>query len=828
MKKPGRRPPEGLSASVACLTRLAAAVLLVGAPLSLRAQVQPTQPTVQQPGVGISNSDIIARLQASGLSRTEVRARLQQMGYDPASADPYYDAIESGQPAPQGTASTTFLQQLQAIGIAVQSNQAGQLISSAGGGAGLDTVPVDDLARDTTSGGLPIFGRDLFQRPTSQFQPVTTGPVDPDYRIGPGDQISLVLTGDVEAAYTLDVTREGDIIIPDVGQVLVNGLTLRQLEDRLYSRLGEVYSGISRGAGASAHFQVSMGRLRSNQVFLIGEVERPGAYQVSSLSTVFNALYAARGPNVNGSMRRIEVRRGGQVVRVVDVYDYLLRGDSRNDIRLEQGDVIFVPIVGPQVSVKGAVRRQAVFELEVGDGLLEALAYAGGAGATAQLRRVQIDRILPPGQRQPGVNRVLVDVDLQTLFGSGDGGVALQDGDVVQVFAVAEERRNRLTVTGDVRRPGVFEWAPGMTLGSVIERAEGLAESAYTPRVHIYRLNPEDGSRRLVRTPLDPAAADEVVMADLDSVVVYSRAELRTPEEVTIRGHVKSPGTYALAAGMTVRDLILAAGGFREGADVALVDVARRPVSLVRTDTMAMIFEVPLSEEGGTAATDVVPEWVPSANEFGLQNADEVFVRQAEGFVRAAPVVVVGQVGTPGTYVLQSRQERLVSILRRAGWLTTEANPEGLRLVRAGSLVATELSRALTDSSSRYNLVLEPGDSIFVPAADPTVLVRGAVGFESRILFEPGKGLEFYIDRSGGYREDADKSRVSIEYQDGERATVDRVLFVRTSPDVRAGSTIYVPSEPPSERGFDWDAFLTRSLSIVSTTLTIIIAAQRL
>ena len=803
-------------------------LLLLGAVGTARAQTQTLPPGQIPPGAGMSNAEVVARLRASGMSREEVRARLQQMGYDSAIADPYFDSIESGQAPPQGNAPDTFLQQLQSIGVAVRSSQAGQPMS--GAGINPDTVPVDTLAvASEAMGGLPIFGRDLFQRPTSQFQPVLTGPVDPDYRLGPGDQISLVLTGDVEAAYSLDVTREGDIIIPDVGQVNVNGLTLRQLEDRLYARLGDVYSGITRGAGATAHFQASIGRLRSSQVFLIGEVERPGAYQVSSLSTVFNALYAARGPSVNGSMRRIEVRRGGEVIRTVDVYDYLLGGDSRNDIRLEQGDVIFVPLVGRQVSVKGAVRRPAIFELDQDDGLLEVLAYAGGVGATAQLRRVQIDRILPPGQRQPGIDRVLVDVDLRSLVGVGAAGMALQDGDVVQVFAVTEERRNRLTVTGDVRRPGVFEWSPGMTLGTVIDRAEGLAESAYTPRVHIYRLNVEDGSRRLVRTPLDPAAADEVVMADLDSVVVFSRAELRTAEEVTIRGHVKNPGTYALAQGMTVRDLILAAGGFREGADIRAVDVARRPDPTVRSDTTALIYDVALAAPPPTSvgAGRNVPEWVPAADEFVLQHDDQVFVRQAAGYVNLPPVAVMGEVATPGIYVLESRQERLVNVLRRAGWLTNNASPAGLRLVRDSNLVATDLQRAVERPSSAYNLVVEPGDSIFVPAADPTVLVRGAVGLESRVLYDAGRGIGYYIDRAGGYRDDADKDRVSIQYQDGERAAVDRFLFVRNAPDVRPGSTINVPMKADRE-GFDWDQFLARTLSIVSTTVTVIIAVDRL
>jgi polysaccharide export outer membrane protein len=454
---------------------------LVVRPLAGQTQEQARRTVEQQLGRSVSHAEIIDQLRQAGLSREQVRARLQQMGYDPDLADPYFDAMERGGGAPQGEASGDLLRTLREIGIAVR-------------GAGVDTIPTDGRLGDSlrveavrvdslAPGELPIFGRELFQRATSQFQPVVSGPVDPGYRLGPGDQIALILTGDVETAYTLDVTREGYVVIPDVGQVFVNGLTLRELEDRLYTRLGAVYSGVGRGPGATAHFQVSLGKLRTNQVFIIGEVERPGAYQVSSVATAFNALYEARGPNRNGSFRRIEVRRGGEVIRTIDLYDYLLHGDSRDDIRLEQGDVIFVPLVGAQVGIRGAVRRPATYEPGADDGLRDLLRYAGRLEAGAVVRRVQIDRILPPDSRRPGVDRVLVDVELQNLFARDGESIPLRDGDIVQVFSVSDERRNRLTLTGEVNRPGVYEWAPGITIWDVIDRGGGARGAGlYPPR----------------------------------------------------------------------------------------------------------------------------------------------------------------------------------------------------------------------------------------------------------------------------------------------------------------------------------------------------------
>jgi polysaccharide biosynthesis/export protein len=399
----------------------------------------------------------------------------------------------------------------------------------------------------------PIFGRALFRRTTTQFQPILSGPVDADYRLGPGDELVLFLTGDVELGYVLDVNREGYVIIPDVGQLFVNGLTLGELRSRLYERLGRVYSGVRRGPEATTQFQVSLGRLRANQVYLIGEVEWPGSYQVSAVATVFNALYTAGGPTRQGSFRRIEVRRGGRVVREVDIYDYLLRGDSRGDIRLEQGDIVFVPMAGAQVQIEGAVRRPAIYELRPEEGLRDLLAQAGGLKADAVVRRIQIDRILPPERRRPGVDRVLVDVDIYEVARPEGERIALHDGDIVQVFGVSEERRHRVSITGKVRRPGTYEWIPGGTLWDLIDRADGLDERAYTARAHIFRLNEADGSRRLIQAPLladeSGRALRDVALADRDSVVVLSREELSNPQTVAIDGFVKNPGTYALAEG---------------------------------------------------------------------------------------------------------------------------------------------------------------------------------------------------------------------------------------------------------------------------------------
>jgi protein involved in polysaccharide export with SLBB domain len=584
-----------------------------------------------------------------------------------------------------------------------------------------------------------------------------------------------------------------------------------------------------------------MGRLRTNQVFLVGEVERPGAYQVSSVATVFNALYQARGPNDNGSFRRIEVRRGGVTIRTVDVYDYLLRGDSHDDIRLEQGDVIFVPLAGVQVGIKGSVRRSAIFELKQGEGLRDLLSFAGGLQAEASLARIQIDRVLPPEQRRPGVERTLVDVDVRALLAGGPAP-RLYDRDLVSVFTVLGERRNRVVLNGEVRRPGVYEWQPGLTLWGVIERAEGLQEDAYTARAHVYRYDPRDGSRTLERIPLyaaTPGVRQDIQLADRDSVVIFSRAELRNREFVTIGGYVKHPATYPLAEGMSTRDLVLLAGGFVTGADESLAELSRLPDPSVRGANTSHLLYVRLSGASAPAqptrpsTRDSVGigqagagEWVPSAVETRLQDGDVLFIRKAPGYEPQRFVAVGGQVQVPGDYALATREDRLLEVIRRAGGTTPEAYLPGLRVLREGRPVGTDYARAVRRPNSHYNLVLQAGDSITVPTYDGTVLVTGAVNFTSRVLYDPRLSVYDYVNRSGGFAERADRARLSVEYPGGERRAVQKRLVFSTAPGVRPGSTIFVPVKPEGEKT-NWGDVITRAVSILSTAATLWIAIDR-
>ncbi len=758
---------------------------------------------------------ILERLRSSGLSREQVRQRLRDAGYDPNLADRYYDELtQPDSTAPSGLSritrpvpppSSSLINALKRIGVLMPE----------------DSISSSNMPRPDTLGPRPrpsvaeseepqVFGREVFAAST-QFEPVVTGPVSPGYRLGPGDQMMLIVTGDVELAYELEVTREGFIIIPDVGQVVVNGLTLEQAKQRLNERLARVYSGMQIG---TTQADVTMGRLRNKLVYVIGEVEVPGAYQLNGSATVFSALYRAGGPGVAGSFRNLELRRGDRVVAQIDLYDYLMRGDKSGDLAVETGDVLFVPIVGPQVTITGAVRRPAIFEMKSGEGLQDVLRFAGGAEAHAAIERIQVDRILPASQRTPGRERVLVDVSLQDL--NAPSVVAVRDGDLVTISAISAERRNRVSVSGDVQRPGEYEYRPGMTALELIRSANGLLPTAYTPTAHVIRLNPSDSSRTLVRVAFDDTAAvnyaGRVGLADLDELVVFGRAKLANPERVEVFGYVKQEGTYNYSAGMTVEDIILLAGGFKEGAVEAEVELARRVQRTGNSDSLAVIFRVPISIGAGSKASDAAP--------VRLEDGDQVFVRRLPGYAPLSTVEILGEVAYPGNYTVDSRTARLSDLILRAGGLTSEAYGRGLRLFRDGKPVGVDFDRAMSKRGSADDLLIEAGDRIEIPRVDPTVLVTGAVLFESRVRYEKGLSVTDYLSRAGGVTDVGDAGKAAVRYPNGELRTARRILGFRDYPSVEPGSTITVPEK--SERaGFNWDSFVTRTITTLSGLATI-------
>jgi protein involved in polysaccharide export with SLBB domain len=704
------------------------------------------------------------------------------------------------------------------------------------------------LASDTLRGrfvradsGRRLFGLDVFRRETSQFDPNLAGPVDANYRLGPGDRLVLILTGDVEAAYTLDVTREGLVVIPQVGQINVANLTLAQLEDLLYARLGRVYSGISRGPGASTRFSVSVARLRSNQVFVVGDVALPGSYRVSSAGTALSALYAAGGPTTNGSLRQVEIRRGGRVVERLDVYDYLLRGDASRDPRLQTGDVVFVPVRGPRARIWGEVVRPATYELKAGESLADLVSAAGGFTESAARQRIQIERIVPATDRGTGGgnDRVVIEVTSEQLANGQVPPLAIEAGDVVRVFPVSERVRNRVTVRGSVWAPGAQGFRSGMQLSEALRLAGGVRPDAYLGQVLVTRLRPDSTREQLRATLRDTTGA---VLRDLelredDDIQVFALSEFRPVRYVAVSGAVRKPGQYPFREGMTMRDVVLLAGGLQESAFLGEAEVARLPESREGGRT-AQTVRVPLDSsylfERGPDGRYVGPPGLPApsgpAPEVALRPYDNVLVLQQPNWELQRTVVLAGEVQFPGRYSLRNRNERLSDIIERAGGLTREAYPAGVVFVRnEGRLgrIGIDLPLVMRNARHRDNLILQDGDSIIIPQYNAVVNVKGAVNSPVAVSYVPGRSLDFYLAAAGGPSRKADTRRAYVTQPNGKvESRRSRPLLPDHNPEPQAGSVVFVPERDPADKR-DYVAAAAAVAQVLAALVAIVALARR-
>lgn len=772
------------------------------------AQQRPT-PTPQQQqqaadslsarlGRPIAPEQIREAIRQSGLSEQDIRRRLQAAGYDPSLADSFFVAPGAELPSMDGRSAQRFAEALSSLGLLRPTAEDSlALIAARQAADSIRRLPPDS-----------IFGRDVFRTTALTFSPSSTGAADPSYRLGLGDVVQLVLTGGVEAAYTLEVRGDGTIIIPQVGQVSVAGLTLDGARTSVRLRAGQVYSGVGSGR---VGVDLSVARVRMSQVFVIGEVESPGAYQVSALSTVFHAIARAGGPRSRGSFRKLELRRAGRVVRQIDLYRYLLAGDASDDVRIEQGDIIYVPLSQRSVTIEGAVRRPAIYELIEGETLADLLRFAGGLLPTAVTDRVQIDRVLPAASRQAGIDRVLVDVALRGGVDAAAAQAALHDGDVVRAFSVGILRRNAVTLIGQVFQPGIFELRPGLTLGELVDASQGFLPWALSDRVKITRAIPRSGRREIFSLDFTTEEARTFPLAEFDSVFVLDGRLLYPSGGTLVMGAVNHPDSLPYVERQTLRDAIDRAGGFRE--DAAIVEVSRRRVGVAFTDTTSTLFTFTVDQVRRSNAS----------GDFQLERDDRIFVRVAPGFREQRFVQLIGLFQFPGPYALRRDDERVSDVVKRAGGTLPGAYTKSFQILRDGKLVAIDFDRALR-KDTRDDIELRDGDRLSIGPNPKTVYVTGEVNRSALVLYESGRSLDEYVALAGGARPTGNPDLAIVDYPSGMvRRGARYFKLFRTTPEIVAGSIITVPAKPLEKEG-QFERALTTTVQVVTTLTSLVIA----
>lgn len=709
----------------------------------------------------------------SGLSREELLRRYQaEAGGEaamPAAGEPGRTALPEGRAAPDVV--LPFDRQLAAE---------------------------QEAAADTTESenGLPpeFFGADFFQGDPDLFGAPAFGPVPADYLLGPGDEITVDVWGEVEFRHERVVDRDGSVILPRGGRVDCAGRTLAAVTRAIRERLSRSYSGIDpSGEGGTTFVEVGLGRLRAIRVYVVGEAARPGAYELTSLATVFTALHAAGGPGPQGSLREVRLVRGRETVAALDLYDYLLSGVREGDAVLRDGDTVFVPPRALTVSIEGAVRRPLTYELREGEGVRRLIDFAGGFTAEAETRLVHVERIVPPAERGPdSPDRVQRDLDLRLKMIH-----LLHDGDQVTVDSVSDRLDGYVEIRGNVKRPGRYQHVPGAGVRDLIRRAGGLWDDTLMERAVLDRTDP-DGTFRSLDVPLGDVMRGEAPDPELqarDALRVFSIWDLQDRYHVHVDGEVREPGAVDWRQGLTLRDAVLKVGGLTDAADLLRAEISRLDVDAVASRDL----DAPPERTVKVIRVELGEDWLAEAGSFELKPHDRVAVRRLPWWQLQRTVTVRGEVAYPGTYVLDSPDERLSDLINRAGGLKETAYAPGARIVRARDAVgnvALDLDKALEKPGSAHDAILEDGDEILVPPIPYVVKVTGAVGFPTSIIWERGKSLGDYVSRAGGYAEGADKWKTHVVYPNGMSRQIRRIW---NDPEVRPGSTVVVPYEVPDE-----------------------------
>jgi len=655
--------------------------------------------------------------------------------------------------------------------------------------------------RDTV-GKRRVFGRSIFSGKTLTFEPNSNMATPENYRLGPGDEVIIDVWGANEDYICEIISPEGSIMVSEIGPVYLSGLTVREAGERIRSLFARKYAGVS-GDQPASDVRVTLGQIRTIQINVMGEVEVPGTYRLSSFSSVFHALYRAGGVTDIGTLRNIEVLRGGRRAAVLDLYDFLFSGRFDRDVRLEEGDIILVHPYGKLVEVKGKVKRPMFYEMKEGETMQNLMDFAGGFTGDAYNKEVRV-------VRRSGREHEFFSVPVEKF-----ASFVLEDGDEIEADAVLDRFANRVKVRGAVYRPGLYELGDDLaTVGQLVKRAEGLKDDAFLARVLLYR-ECDDLLLRMIAVDLagivNGTAAD-IPLQRNDVLLVPSRHELTELGGFTISGQVARPGTYPYVEEMTLEDLIVQAGGLLDGASVVRVEIARRlkdPKSTTATNDLGQVFTFALKD-------GLVIDGTPG---FVLEPFDVVAVRKSPGYQEQRMVTVAGEVVFSGDYALLHKNERISDLVKRAGGVTADAYIRGSRLIRrmneeektlrddvlrmarldggADSLsveklrendtytVGIELDKALANPGSDYDVVLREGDRLFVPEYVSTVKIMGEVMRPNTVLYSKDKKYKDYIDQAGGYAVRAKKSRTYIVYMNG--------MISRKKDKIEPGCEIIVP-----------------------------------
>ena len=644
-----------------------------------------------------------------------------------------------------------------------------------------DHPTTQDLAR-----GDQVFGRNIFNTRNLTFEPSVNLATPANYRLGPGDEVIIDIWGASQNTIRQQISPEGTINIQKIGPVNLSGMTVSAANDYLKNALNKIYNGLNNTTDPTSDIRLTLGNIRTIQINVMGEVVQPGTYALSSFSTVFHALYRAGGVSDIGSLRNVQLVRNGKNIATIDVYEFIMKGNTQDDIRLQEGDVVIVPAYDVLVKISGKVKRPMRFEMKKDENLATLIKYAGGFEADAYTRSL---RVVRQNGEEYEVNTVKdMDYSIYTM----------RNGDVVTAEAILNRFTNKLEIRGAVYRPGIYQLSGKLnTIRELVHEAQGLTGDAFLNRAVLYRQR-EDLTSEVVqidiKSIMDGTSPNLALMKN-DILYIPSIHDLEDRGNVTVHGEVAHPDSYPYADNMTLEDLIIQAGGLKEAASTVRIDVSRRiknPRSTADNDTIGQMYTFSLKD-------GFVIDGQPG---FILEPYDQVYVRRSPGYQAQQNVAIEGEILFGGNYAMTSREERLSDLVNKAGGPTNYAYLRGAKLTRVANAsekkrmgdvirlmsrqlgeamidslgirvedtftVGIDLEKALSNPKSNADLVLREGDVISIPKNTNTVTINGAVMVPNTVSYMKGKNVDYYLNQAGGYSDNARKSKKFIVYMNGQ------------------------------------------------------------
>ena len=633
-----------------------------------------------------------------------------------------------------------------------------------------------------------VFGRNIFNSTNLTFEPSTNLPTPANYRLGAGDEIIIDIWGTSQVSIQETISPDGAISIDNLGLVFLNGMTVNQATSYLRKELSKIYAGLS-DENPTSQIKVSLGNSRTIQVNVMGEVYQPGTYAISAFSTVFHALYSAGGVSDIGSLRNIQVARNGKTIANVDVYDFIMHGKTKDDINLQEGDVIIVSPYEALVKIEGNVKRPMKYEMKGDETVATLLKYAGNFASDAYTRSMKL-------VRQNGKEYQIFTVDDMdySVF-------KLKDGDVLTAEAILDRFENKLEIKGAVYRPGIYQFGGDLnTVKQLVEKADGIMADAFLGRAVLHRQR-EDLTREIIQVDLKNilnGTKPDIALKRNDVLYIPSIHDLQDLGNVEVFGEVARPGKYIFADNMTLEDLIIQAGGLLESASTVKVDVSRRIKNNKSTEISATIGEMySFALKDGFV--------IDGEAGFTLQPYDQVYVRRSPGYQPQVNVKIEGEILYDGTYALTSKSERLTDLVKKAGGATPYAYVKGSKLMRKANeeemkrmadvlkimqremgaqtdslkleldsiySVGIDLEKALAKPGSDADIVLREGDQLISPELSNTVKINGAVMMPNTVSYNARMSVKDYISQAGGYANGARKTKAFIIYMNGQVAEV--------------------------------------------------------